>query len=280
MAMRRDRRIMVLWLLTAMATAAMFLLVPAIPQDPVYHELADGRSVSGIPNFGNVVSNLAFLVVGVAGIGALWRGWYSVPPMGDGDPVPFFYFFMGVALVGPGSAWYHLDPDNTTLFWDRLPMTVAFMALVAAVLSDRVSKPWVACRGLNLLVAAGAASVVWWHVTEGRGAGDLRAYALVQFWPIVLVPTILWLFPKGRHVRAGYLFAAALFYALAKATEHYDHGIFALTGGTISGHTLKHLLAALAPAAIVAMMRTWPREGNKAGTAALAGEDSSCSSGV
>ncbi|MBE9552521.1 MAG: alkaline phytoceramidase, partial [Proteobacteria bacterium] len=175
--------------------------------------------------------------------------------------VPYVYFFIGVALVGPGSAWYHLDPNNSTLFWDRLPMTIAFMALVAAVLSDRISRGWVACRGLNLLVAAGIVSVVWWDYGEIRGAGDLRAYALVQFWPVVLIPLVLYLFPGGRHVRMRYLVAALVFYALAKLLEHYDHGVFALTGGAVSGHSIKHLLATLAPAAILAMMRQWPREG-------------------
>ncbi len=259
--MTRGRRIMLLWGLTALAAAGMFLFAPPIPQDSTYHLLADGRGWLGIPNFGNVMSNLPFTIVGIAGLGALWRGWFGVPPMGDGDPVPFAYFFIGVALVGPGSAWYHLDPNNSTLFWDRLPMTIAFMALVAAVLSDRISRAWVACRGLNLLVAAGIVSVVWWDYGEIRGAGDLRAYALVQFWPVILIPLVLYLFPGGRHVRARYLVAALAFYALAKLFEHYDHGVFALTGGAVSGHSIKHLLAALAPAAILAMMRDWPRKG-------------------
>lgn len=253
-------RILFLWGLTVLAVAAVFLLAPPIPQDPAYHGFADGRARLGIPNFGDVMSNLPFTIVGIAGLGALWRGWFGAPSMGDGDPLPFVYFFVGVTMVGPGSAWYHLGPTNSTLFWDRLPMTLAFMALVAAVLSDRVSRGWVACRGLNLLVFAGAASVVWWDLSEMRGAGDLRAYALVQFWPVVLIPLVLWLFPDGRHIRARYLVAALAFYALAKLAEYYDHGIFALSGNTVSGHTLKHLLAAGAPAAILAMMRQWPRE--------------------
>ncbi len=259
--MTRGQRIALLWGLTALAAAGVFLLAPAIPQDQAYHLLADGRGWRGIPRFGDVMSNLPFTLVGIAGLGALWRGWFGVPPMGEGDPVPFVYFFAGVALVGPGSAWYHLDPNNSTLFWDRLPMTIAFMALVAAVLSDRISRAWVACRGLNLLVMAGAASVILWDYGEIRGAGDLRAYALVQFWPVILIPLVLYLFPEGRHVRMRYLMAALAFYALAKLFEHYDHGIFDLTGGAVSGHTIKHLLAAGAPAAILAMMRKWPREG-------------------
>jgi len=258
--MSRSRRILLLWGLTALAAAGVFLFAPPIPQDPAFHLLADRRGWLGIPNFGDVASNLPFTLVGIAGLGALWRGWFGVPSMGEGDPLPYAYFFAGVALVGPGSAWYHLDPGNATLFWDRLPMTIAFMSLVAAVLSDRVSRGWVACRGLNLLVAVGVASVIWWDLSETRGAGDLRAYALVQFWPAVLVPLILCLFPGGRYLRARYLVAALIFYAAAKLFEHYDQGIFALTGCAVSGHTIKHLFAALAPAAIFAMMRQWPRE--------------------
>lgn len=258
--MSRRQRIALLWGLTALAAAAMFMFAPPIPQDPAYHQLADGRGWLGIANFGNVMSNLPFTIVGIAGLGALWRGWFDVPSMGGGDPLPFVYFFAGVALVGPGSAWYHLDPTNATLFWDRLPMTIAFMALVAAVLSDRISRAWVACRGLNWLVVAGAASVVLWDYGETRGAGDLRAYALVQFWPVILIPLVLYLFPGGARVRMRYLVAALVFYALAKLLEHYDHGVFELTGGAVSGHTIKHLLAALAPVAILAMMRQWPRD--------------------
>jgi len=261
--MSRGRRIALLWALTALAAAGMGMLVPAIPQDPAYHRLADGRGWLGSPNFGDVMSNLPFTIVGLAGLGALWRGWFGVPSMGDGDPVPYVYFFAGVAMVGPGSAWYHLDPNNATLFWDRLPMTIAFMALVAAVLSDRISRGWVACRGLNLLVIGGAATVFWWDYGEMRGAGDLRAYGLVQFWPVILIPLVLYLFPEGRHVRTRYLITALAFYALAKLFEHYDHGIFDLTGGMVSGHSIKHLLAAGAPAAILAMMRRWPRDGEE-----------------
>lgn len=257
--MSRGQRITLLWGLTALAAAAIFLLAPAIPQDPAYHRLADGRGWLDISNFGDVMSNLPFTLVGLAGLGAIWRGWFGVPGMDGGDPVPFVYFFAGVAMVGPGSAWYHLDPNNSTLFWDRLPMTIAFMALLAAVLSDRISRAWIACRGLNLLVMAGAASVILWDYGEIRGAGDLRAYALVQFWPVVLIPLVLYLFPGGRHVRMRFLMVALAFYALAKLFEHYDHGVFELTGGAVSGHTIKHLLAAGAPAAILAMMRRWPR---------------------
>ncbi len=259
--MTRGKRIAFLWGITGLAVAGAFLLAPPIPQDTAYHGFADGRASLGIPNFGDVMSNLPFTIVGIAGLGALWRGWFGVPSMGEGDPLPFVYFFIGVAAVGPGSAWYHLDPNNSTLFWDRLPMTAAFMALVAAVLSDRISRGWVACRGLNMLMAVGAVSVVWWDYGEIRGVGDLRAYALVQFWPVVLIPLVLYLFREGRHVRARYLFAALCFYALAKLFEYYDHGVFALTGGAVSGHTVKHLSAAAAPAAILAMMRNWPREG-------------------
>jgi hypothetical protein len=256
--MSRRLRIWLICGLTLGAVLAMFLFVPPIPQTQLYHLFADRRPWMGIPNFGNVASNLAFSLVGAAGLGAMWRGWFGTCRIDEGASMPFAYFFVGVAFVGPGSAWYHLHPTNATLFWDRLPMTVAFMALLAAVLSDRISRKWTARGGLNLLVAVGIASLLWWDIGESWGAGDLRAYALVQFWPVVLIPLVLWLFPQGRYVRGRYVAAAFGFYLVAKLLEHYDQGVLTMTGGIVSGHTLKHLVAALAPATIVVMICRLP----------------------
>ncbi len=243
---------------TALAVVAVYTLLPPIGQDPAYHDLADRRVVLGIPRFGDVVSNLAFTIVGLAGLGAVFRGWFAVPPLAPLERMPFAAFFLGVALVGPGSAWYHLEPNTTTLFWDRLPMTVAFMGLVAAVIADRIDARRGAGWGLALLILAGAASVVGWSLGEARGAGDLRAYILVQFYPLIGIPLVLWAFPVSTRVHGRHIAAAVVLYALAKLGELYDQQIFALTGELVSGHTLKHLVAALAPAAIIAMLRYNP----------------------
>jgi hypothetical protein len=45
------------------------------------------------------------------------------------------------------------------------------------------------------------------------------------------------------------------FYVLAKILETGDRQIFALTGHTVSGHTLKHLAAAMAGYWMLRMLR-------------------------
>ena len=39
-------------------------------------------------------------------------------------------------MVAIGSSYYHWKPSNSRLVWDRLPMTVGFMSLVAVVISE------------------------------------------------------------------------------------------------------------------------------------------------
>lgn len=229
------------------------LLAPPIPQDPAYHRLADARGWLGIPNALNVLSNAGFFLVGAVGLGWLFR-----PP----DPRPAFreprerwpyaVFFGGLLLTGVGSAYYHWDPGNARLAWDRLPLAITLMGLLAATIAERVGVR-AALALLGPLVAIGAGSVVYWHWTEQHGAGDLRAYALVQFYPIVAVPLMLWWLPP-RYTRGGDLLLAAATYAAAKVPELVDGAIFSATR-VVSGHTLKHLLAALAGYWVLRMLQ-------------------------
>jgi hypothetical protein len=249
--MTRGRRIaLVLGLLAAAAIAAV--VAPPIPQDPAYHRLADARTFFGIPNALNVVSNLPFVLVGALGASA-------VRPRGAARFVegrerwPWMVFFAGLLLTGFGSAYYHLAPGNERLVWDRLPLAGALMGLFAAVIAERVGVR----AGLTLLVplvAAGLGSVLWWAAGEAQGRGDLRPYALVQFYPLVAVPLMLYLF-RPRYTRGGAVLAAVAVYALAKLLELFDGPILAV-GAMVSGHTLKHLAAAAAGYIIVWMLTT------------------------
>jgi Ceramidase len=234
----------------ALAAIIGVSLLEPIPQDPSYHGFADRRAFQGLPNFWNVASNLPFLLVGALG---LLRARQVAWP-----PLTFHYAFYctAVAIVGLGSAFYHLNPSNATLVWDRLPMTVAFMTLFSAVLADRVS--WRVGRAMLWpLVIAGIVSIAWWVLTEQAGAGDLRAYAIVQFLPMLLVPLVLLLWRNGSGVTTQPLVAALAVYAVAKGAELADFAIWNATG-FVSGHTLKHLLAALAAWLIVRAFQMSP----------------------
>ncbi|PYX89588.1 MAG: alkaline phytoceramidase [Acidobacteria bacterium] len=224
-------------------------LVKPIPQPLSYHYFADQRQLCGIPNAGNTVSNLPFLFVGVWGIIVILRGRARFIDARE----RWFYliFFAGVALTCIGSAYYHLAPNNDRLVWDRLPITLSFMSLLAAMVAERVNlKAGLAVLAPLLLL--GIASVWYWHLTEQWGRGDLRMYGFVQFFPALGIPLMMWLFP-ARYTRSFDLLPAVGFYVLAKVLEAADKRIYAL-GEAISGHTLKHLAAAMATVWILRML--------------------------
>jgi hypothetical protein len=225
---------------TLLTVAAAFLL-PALPQPPDYHDFADQRGALGIDNFLDVVSNVAFLIAGLAGLVVVLSGRarFEFPS----ERWPYAVFFLGILLTSAGSAYYHLDPNNETLFWDRLPMTIAFMGLVSAQIVDRISvRVGLILLGPMLLV--GVASVVYWIVTERMGAGNVLPYALLQGYAVFGLLTIAILYPS-RYTRASDLYFIFGWYVLAKLLESFDALVLAHSH-IVSGHTLKHVAAAAA----------------------------------
>ncbi len=233
--------------LLALAAIAIgvLLVVPPIAQKLAYHQFHDARSWLGIPNALNVLSNIPFAVIGVLGLLELRSASpHRVLPL---LRPAYAVLFAGVALTGFGSAYYHWSPDNRTLIWDRLPMALAFMGLFAAMLGERVSLQ-LGRRLLWPLTALGVFSVVWWATVD-----DLRLYGIVQFYPLLAIPLLLWLFP-ARYSHAGFIMTALACYGIAKALEDAD-GLVFRHAELVSGHTLKHLAAALGAWCIVLMLK-------------------------
>ena len=237
--MAAKRKILLTSIIAILASSIILVQGP-IPQDPAYHVFADQRMLYGIPNFWNVISNIPILVCGLAGLALTASQRYT----GGLPSLQWHYalFFAGAVLIGMGSSWYHLQPDNDTLVWDRLPMTLTFMALFSAILGENIS---VRAGRISLwpLLAAGIASVSYWHITEQAGAGDLRFYAVIQFLPLVLIPVIMLQF-KSPFNSNRILLWMLMAYALAKVAELYDGGIYQMWN-LMGGHALKHLFAAL-----------------------------------
>jgi len=211
-----------------------------IPQPLSYHGFADRSVIWGIPHFFDVLSNIPFVLVGLLGLYKTSRK--------DGiniiteNRVSYKVFFIGVALVGVGSGYYHLSPSNATLVWDRIPMTIAFMALCSIVIGEFTS---IRLGKILLvpLVLSGILSVLYWHWTEAAGQGDLRPYIIVQFLPMLVIPVILVCFNSEFTKVSGYwlLFSA---YVIAKLFEHFDREMHGATS-FVSGHSLKHVVAAI-----------------------------------
>ena|SRR5215471_144326 len=164
---------------------------------------------------------------------------------------PYVLVFTGMILTAMGSCYYHLAPDNDRLVWDRLPMTVVFMALVAAMIIERISVP-IGLALLAVLLLVGIASVVQWHISEINGSGNVRFYAALQAYAVLLLLAIVLLPP--RYTRSSDLAIVVGFYVLAKITEAADRPIFAL-GHIVSGHSIKHLAAAAAGLWILRMLQ-------------------------
>lgn len=225
----------------ALAALAWGVLAPPVVQAQAYHAFADARAFLGVPNAADTLSNLAFLAVGAVGLAFLWRERGSSERFASSAEMrPYAVFFSGVLLTSAGSAWYHLAPDDARLVWDRLPMTIAFMSLVAAVISERISVR-AGSALLWPLVLLGLASVVYWRWSALAGVENLRPYVAVQFGSIAVVLAISILY-RSRYTLGGVIFALAAAYGVAKVVEVYDREIFEW-GGWVSGHTLKHLAA-------------------------------------
>jgi hypothetical protein len=241
------------WILAGF-TLAIFVaavMFPRTPQPQSYHDFADQRAWLGVRNFGDVSSNLLFAVAGVWGLVFLGSRTGVSCFLDKRERWPYVAVFLGLLLTAFGSAYYHLAPDNARLVWDRLPMTIAFMGLVAAMIAERISVT-AGVYLLPFLLAMGGASVAWWWHTERMGAGDLRFYAAVQVYAVLVLPVLLLL--PARYTRSGDLLVVFGFYVLAKIFETFDRPIFSLMDRAISGHALKHLAAGAAGLWILRML--------------------------
>jgi hypothetical protein len=241
-----DTGLRITWSVAAvvLAAALVWLLSDPLAQDLGYHQFADQRSLLGVPHGLNVLSNLAFCLVGTWGCALLARRARNRPI--SFNNLIYLVFFVGLFGTGLGSAYYHLAPGNATLVWDRLPMTVAFMAFTAVVIAERCSA-LLARRLFPWLLLAGVLSVIYWAWTD-----DLRPYFLIQFGPMLVLPVVIW---RSSGSGTRWLWLTVAFYGAAKLLELGDDQILMLSEGLVSGHTLKHLAAAAGASMIVCKLR-------------------------
>ncbi|XP_050209789.1 uncharacterized protein LOC126660367 [Mercurialis annua] len=234
------------WGVALLCFIILMIVTPAIPQSQEYHDFADQRQFLGIPNALNVVSNFPFLVIGVVGFVLCYYGNYFKLSL-QGELWGWTCFYVGVAAVAFGSGYYHLKPDDARLVWDRLPMTVAFTSIIAIFIIERIDER----RGtisIIPLVLAGIVSIAYWRFFD-----DLRPYAVVQFVPCIAIPLMAILLPP-MYTHSSFWLWAAGFYLLAKVEEAADKPIYRWTHHVVSGHTVKHLCAAMVPVFLTLML--------------------------
>lgn len=230
-----------LGVLVLVAPWLMASIAPPLPQPQAYHAFADQRVLFGVPHALNVVSNLPFVLLGIAGLSL-------ATDRDDAALWPYRLFFAGTLLTAFGSAGYHLAPSDATLVWDRLPIALGFAGLTAGVLADR--QPPLSGVLTAALPVSACGAVVYWATTD-----NLLPYVVMQVVSAGAV-VLATAFAPSTYTHARWLYAAVGFYALALAAERFDGPIYAALVQTISGHTLKHLLAAVGIAIVYAMLRT------------------------
>ena len=227
-------------------TIMLLALHGRIAQPAHYHEFADRSAALGLPHAADVFSNVGFALV------AIW-GWLTLHPRRDSDQLRagwpgYRLFLIGLLLTAFGSSFYHLAPDNARLIWDRLPIALICVGLLVGVRGD--TQPGVKANiETGVLSLYAVASVAWWAYTDSIGADDLRPYLLLQGLPLILIPLWQAIYRAPRTDRLAFAAAMGL-YVVAKIAELHDHEI-ANALGFVSGHTLKHLIATMATAAVV-----------------------------
>ena len=224
---------------------ALALLLPAIAQDPKYHLFADQRSWLGVPRAADVLSNLAFVAVGL--FGAIMLISPHSAHLRSATATSLWCVAVGYALTGIGSAWYHLHPNDATLVWDRLPMTVVLTGVISAAIAERVGDN-LAIGSLAVLSVGGIASVVYW-----RSSGNLTPYAVFQFGGVAFLVGLLAL-TRVRGIPFAWSWIVG-WYCFAKVAELADRSVWEATSGVVAGHTIKHIAAAIAGAAMFYPLR-------------------------
>ena len=238
-------------ILTGIIVFTVVLFIPPVYQDQEYHNFADKRTIWGIPHFGDVITHILYLIFGLIGLGWMFTkngGQKEDAFIKKHEALSYYAFFASFILVALGSTWYHWNPNDDTLFWDRLPLTVTFMSLVGIIIAERISsRAGIIC--LPILSALGLGTILYWSLL----GGDLRPYGLVQFYPMIAMPMMIVMFPP-RYSNSGFFWIMFAWYGVAKVFELLDYQIYDMTG-FITGHNIKHVCSGLSVLWVYAMLR-------------------------
>lgn len=251
--MSKKKSVTLLTILTLLLFSIGFNTGP-ITQPQSYHHFADQRSLFGLPNAWNTLSNIPFALVGIWGL-YLLLSHNNAQFVNEQERWPWIGVSIGLILITIGSSYYHLEPDNSRLVWDRLAMTILFMSFAAALITERINLKLGLCL-FPLLLFIGFYSVLYWYASDQHGLGDLRIYLGVQIFTAIVA--FVMLITPSPYNRGKDIAVVLLFFGLTFLLEISDRQIYKLTNNWISGHTLKHIAGAFAGFWLIRML--WKRK--------------------
>jgi len=226
-------------LLAVIALVALAATGPHLAPAANYHAFADQQSWRGVPHAGDVFSNFAFAIVGAMCLAAMRRARHA---LGDAERVLLALSGAGLLATFAASTWYHLAPDDARLVVDRAGMVFAFaglLGLAACRVSSRaglaVAATVLVAGPLSMQVLAATNDLWPWAVLQGGGS-------------VLLVALTGMRSPAALPVPWGWVVGL---YGMAKLLEIGDHAVWSLTSGLASGHSLKHVVAAIAVMPVV-----------------------------
>lgn len=224
------------------------LVLPGMAQPEHYHAFADRRAWGALPHAADVLSNLGFVLAALAGFVALWRA--DLCRLRGTARALCALFFAGLLCSAAGSAVYHWAPQNASLVWDRLGMSVAFAGLLGLAVQTRIDDISARLATMVMLLAAPASIWVWAQTS------NVLPWVLVQAGGMLMVLWLAFVSPR-RHALPVELGWVIGLYALAKLLEISDSDVFDVSGHLISGHSLKHWVAAAAAWPVLRALRQW-----------------------
>ena len=210
------------------------------------HPFVDARFWWGLPNAMDVLSNLPLLVAGLWGLVVLNFSRRTRLPVITHQALSVF--FWGLLFTAVGSSVYHWMPDAHSLVLDRLGMAVTFAGALGLAMAERVGASVARNTSVTVLVSGSLSAAL--PLTHG----NVLPWVVVQFggmgfmaWAALRTPL-----PTATGVSLGGLITL---YTLAKLFEMGDAAVFHATGDLVSGHSLKHGVAALAAWPVIRALR-------------------------
>ena len=230
-----NRNQVIFYSLLLLSIVALYIASP-ITQNPAYHHFADQRIFCGVPHLGDVLSNLTFILVGFL---AFFKS-FKDKPRYEFQQFLFSFFCFSSICLGFGSAYYHWNPNDNTLIWDRLTMVFGFaVTFMDSMWRYQVFKQTMSASKFALCFFVFCASVIYWKLFN-----HLEPYVLVQFFTLLIIFVLALVNRKTTNSKPIFLMVGI--YAIAKILEYYDLKVWLMLHEALSGHTLKHIAYAVA----------------------------------